>query len=59
MVNMFADPVTMIGGLVQVRTDMHTGRAQLKRTCWSSATVPSIPVSRCQLKHTLLLMQCK
>ena len=29
MVNMFADPVTMIGGLVQVRTDMHTGRCSL------------------------------
>ena len=59
MVNVFADPVTMIGGLVQVRTEMHTGRAQLKHACLSSATVPSIPVSRCQLKHTLLLVQCK
>ena len=30
MVNMSADPVAMIAGLVQVRTDIHTGRVQLK-----------------------------
>ena len=58
MIKMSADPVTIMAGLLVCYKNKTCTLARCslnRRACWSSATVPDVPVSQVQFKDIIAI----